>query len=303
MKYNSNMFNISPIIAVWIAWFATAANLVIAKAAVPYVTSALFILLACLLACAFFLPYLVKDGHWKILTQKEVWPLCLAMGTFGTALPMTVFMIALNYTTPVNGAILNQFEIIYSLILSYIFLKERPNLRQIGGSVLIILGVGLLLWRAGTTIQLKGDLIIVSWLWMFQVSHIFAKKLPKQMEPQLIAAARVLFAIPALLVLVTYLALFQGPFLFESNATLWSTLFLCAFVNYFLGNTYWYRAIRNMDLSKATAIILSYPIMTFVLSVFLGQDTISIYKVLGMILAVGGAYVVTGIVKQQGEKK
>lgn len=59
------------------------------------------------------------------------------MGTFGTALPMTIFMIALNYTTPVNGAILNQFEIIYSLILAAILLKERPTVRQVGGSLLI----------------------------------------------------------------------------------------------------------------------------------------------------------------------
>ena len=296
------MFHIAPVFAVWIAWFATAANLVISKAAVPYVTSALFILLACAAASVCFLPYLHKTGGWKILLDKKVWPQCLAMGTFGTALPMTIFMIALNYTTPVNGAILNQFEIIYSLILSAILLKERPTMAQIGGSLLILLGVGLLLWQAGTTVQLKGDLMIIGCLWMFQLSHISAKKLPAQMEPQLIAAARALFAMPALLVLVIYLAIFQGPLQFQSNATLWSTLVLCAVVNYFLGNTFWYQAIRHMDLSKATAIILSYPVMTFVLAVLLGQDKITTVKVLGMILAIGGAYIVTGMVKQ-GETK
>ncbi len=296
------MFNISPVFAIWIAWFATAANLVISKAAVPYVTSALFILLACMVASLCFLPYILRTDGWKILFDKKVWPQCLAMGTFGTALPMTIFMIALNYTTPVNGAILNQFEIIYSIILSAIILKERPTLRQIGGSLLILFGVGLLLWQAGTTVQLKGDLLIIGCLWMFQVSHIFAKKLPAQMPPQLISAARAIFAIPALLILVAYLAIFQGPLQFESNLTLWSMLILCAVVNYFLGNTYWYQAIRHMDLSKATAIILSYPVMTFILSVLLGQDKITLYKVFGMILAIGGAYIVTGMLKQ-GEQK
>ena len=296
------MFRIAPVFAIWIAWFATAANLVISKAAVPYVTSALFILLACAVASVCFLPYIRQTGGWKILLDKKVWPQCLAMGTFGTALPMTIFMIALNYTTPVNGAILNQFEIIYSLILSAVLLKEHPTVRQIGGSLLILLGVGLLLWQAGTTVQLKGDLMIIGCLWMFQLSHICAKKLPAQMPPQLIAAARALFAMPALLVLVIYLALFQGPLVFESNATLWSMLLLCAVVNYLLGNTFWYQAIRHMDLSKATAIILSYPVMTFVLAVLLGQDKITAVKVLGMILAIGGAYIVTGMVKQ-GENK
>ena len=58
------------------------------------------------------------------------------MGTFGTALPMTMFMIALKYTTPVNASIANQVEMIYSLVLAAILLKERPTLKQIGGSVL-----------------------------------------------------------------------------------------------------------------------------------------------------------------------
>jgi len=58
------MFNISPIIAVWIAWFATAANLVIGKAAVPYVTSALFLLLACLAAGRYFFCHnLIKNNQ------------------------------------------------------------------------------------------------------------------------------------------------------------------------------------------------------------------------------------------------
>ena len=110
------MFNIAPVYAIWIAWFITAANLVASKFAVPYITSALFMLLTCTLAAVLFLPYIHRTNGWKILLDKKIWPRCLAIGTFGTALPMTIFMIALNYTTPVNGAILNQFEIIYSLI-------------------------------------------------------------------------------------------------------------------------------------------------------------------------------------------
>ena len=58
-----------------------------------------------------------------------------------------------------------------------------------------------------------------------------------------------------------------------------------------------------MDLGKATAIILSYPVMTFIMSVLLGLDKITVFKVLGLILALSGAYIVTGIVSKQGEAK
>ena len=296
------MFKISPVYAIWLAWFATAVNVVISKLAVPYATSALFLLLVCLLASICFRIYFGKSGLWQALFRKDVWPKALAMGTFGTALPMTIFMIALNYTTPVNVAVANQFEIIYSLLLSAIILKERPTLKQIGGSILILLGVGMIILEGGTTLQAKGDLLVISCLWMYQVSHIFAKKLPSDLPPQVIAAARAFYAIPALAVLCIALALFQGPLLLNVHAsTLWLVIAASAVINYFLGNCYWYQAIRNMDLSKATAIILSYPVMTYIVSVLFRQDRVTFYKVLGMILAVGGAYIVTLLAK--GAKK
>ena len=292
------MFKIAPVYAIWLAWLATSINVVISKLAVPYVTSTLFLLFACLVAVVCFRIYFGNSGTWNNLFRKDVWPQALAMGTFGTALPMTVFMVALNYTTPVNAAIANQFEIIYSLVLSAIILKERPTLKQIGGSVLILLGVGLIVLEGGTSIQAKGDLMIVGCLWMYQVSHIFAKKLPPDLSPQTIAAARAFYAMPALAVLCIGLAIFQGPLQFDAHApVLWIILVTSAVINYFLGNSYWYQAIRNMDLSKATAIILSYPVMTYILSASFGQDKVTLIKMAGMVLAVGGAYIVTGIVK------
>lgn len=293
------MSKLSPLLAIWLSCLCTATNVVISKMATPYVTSALFLLGACFSACVLLSYPLGKTGWKRILSPDVRWK-GLGMGTFGTALTMTVFMVALNYTTPVNSAVDNQFEIIYSLILSAIILKERPTGKQIGGSLFILLGVILIVLKGGYT-QAKGDFLILGSLWMFQVSHIFAKKLPADLTAPQIAAARAFYAMPALIVLLAALYLIQGPLLFDSNATLWGTLLGSAVVNYVIGNILWYHAIRNMDLSKATAIILCYPVFTFILSVALGQDTLSTYKILGMALAVGGAYMVTSSAKKQGE--
>ena len=290
------MSKLSPLVAIWISCVCTAINVVISKMATPYVTSALFLLGACFSACVFLSFHLGESGWKRILAPDVRWK-GLGMGTFGTALTMTVFMIALNYTTPVNSAVDNQFEIIYSLILSAIVLKERPSMKQIGGSLFILLGVILIVLKGGYT-QAKGDFLILGSLWMFQISHIFAKKLPADLTAPQIAAARAFYAMPALIVLLAGLYIVQGPFLFDGNATLWGTLLGSAVINYVAGNILWYHAIRNMDLSKATAIILCYPIFTFIFSVLLGQDTISTYKVLGMALAIGGAYLVTSSAKK-----
>lgn len=298
------MFNILPVYAIWLAWTATSINVVISKLAVPYATASLFLFLTCAFAALCFRIYFGASGEWKNLFRKDVWPKALGMGTFGTALPMTMFMLALKYTTPVNASIANQVEMIYSLVLSAILLKERPTLKQIGGSVLILMGVIMIVLEGGTSIQAKGDLMVIGYVWMYQVSHIFAKKLPKDLAPQTISAARVFYALPALGVLVLCWPLLDGPVVFNAAApALWIILVISAIINYFLGNSYWYQAIRNMDLSKATAIILSYPVGTYVLSVAFGQDQITLPKIAGMILAVGGAYIVTGIVKTKGASK
>ena len=298
------MFNVLPVHAIWLAWLATSINVVISKLAVPYATACLFLFFTCAFAALCFRIYFGNSGQWQNLFRKDVWPKALGMGTFGTALPMTMFMLALKYTTPVNAAIANQVEMIYSLILAAILLKERPTLKQIGGSVLILIGVILIVLEGGTSIQAKGDLMVIGYVWMYQVSHIFAKKLPKDLAPQTISAARVFYALPALAVLISCWPLLDGPIMLDVTApALWIILLISAIINYFLGNSYWYQAIRNMDLSKATAIILSYPVGTYILSVTFGQDKITLAKIVGMVLAVGGAYVVTGIVKTKGESK
>ncbi len=295
------MSKLSPLVAIWISCICTATNVVISKLATPYVTSALFLLGACFSACV-GLSFVIGIPGWKRLLRADVRWKGLGMGTFGTALTMTVFMVALNYTTPVNSAIDNQFEIIYSLILSALILKERPTWKQIGGSLFILLGVILIVLKGGGYTQAKGDFLILGSLWMFQVSHIFAKKLPADLTAAQIAAARAFYAMPALIVLLIALYCIQGPLLFNGSAVLWGTLLGSALINYMAGNILWYHAIRNMDLSKATAIILCYPVFTFIISVLLKQDTISMYKIIGMVLAVGGAYVVTNTAKKQGVK-
>ena len=149
------MFKVSPVAAIWLAWFFVASNVVVTKFATPYAASALYMLVSCVAATVLFMPYLLKTGGHKVLFKKGVWQQCLLMATFGTALPMTIFMLALNYTTPTNAAVLNQFEMVYSLIMAYFLLGEKPTGKQFFGSALIIFGVGILLWHTGNVRPIK----------------------------------------------------------------------------------------------------------------------------------------------------
>ena len=290
-----------PSLAIWADTLITAVNMIMAAYAVEYASAPLFLLFAALGATLCFAPHITRIHAWKrVFDKKYIWRY-IGIGTLGTALPMTIMVYALNFTTPTNASILNQFEIIYSLLLAWMLLREKPSWRQLGGSALIIGGVTMLLWQAGFTPQLKGDLMVIGCLWMFQLSHILAKKLPADLDGQTVACIRSLYASPALLLLVLHINGSQG-LLFRPTATLLYCVLFSAIFCYYIGNALWYYGIRNMALGKATAIILSYPVFTFLLSVMLGLDKITVFKILGLILALGGAYIVT-LVPTKGEIK
>ena len=67
---------------------------------------------------------------------------------------------------------------------------------------------------------------------------------------------------------------------------------------YVYGNYLWYIAIRRMDLSKATTLILTYPVFTYMLSAIFGYDKITVLKTLGIIFALGGAYMVNNVIRK-----
>lgn len=290
------MRNISPLKALWGALLITSASPLMGKWAAD-LSPAMLLLISNFISIFYFAPQLTKEKQWGLMLKKDIIFKLAAVGLFGTALPFLLLLISLQYTTPANSAILNQTEVVYSLILTYIFLKERPTGKQILGTAMVVLGAVIILLSESFTIRWKGDIIVILTVWMFQVSHIAAKKLPQNLSANFIAGGRAVFAflwcIPMVIVSKP-LGLSVDVSLTLKAALI--VLFM-AFLNYGLKNTLWYKAIRNMDLSKATAVILSYPVFTYVFSIAFGMDGLHLYQFCGLVFALVGAYLVTNVIK------
>ncbi len=290
----------SPLTAAWICWAIVGLSPIMGKYAVGLISPVVLVFLGTLLGILYFAPWITKNHKWgELLAPQTAWKF-LFIGTFGTALPFTAFLIALHYTTPGNAAILQQSELIYSLIFAAIFLKEFPSRGQLGGSALIILGVLIILLKEQYTPRWTGDLIIIGSTWMLQAGSTLAKKLPKHLDYRVIGMARNLFALPALLVILGVMYVLGEPFTFKPTATAWVVLGYTGILKYGLAMVVWYKAIRALDLSKVTAIYLSYPVLSLLLSAALGLDTVTLHQVLGLLITCAGAYWVSLTVKQQG---
>lgn len=284
---------LSPVQALWLALFITAGSPIAGKFSVGYMSPSFILLAGTLTTLALYAPWLTKHKMWGRLVDKDIRFRLSVMGLFGTALPFMLLLLALRWTTPSNSAILNQAESVYSLIFAFLFLRERPSLKQIAGTVMVVAGAVLILAVNGYTPMWKGDLIVIGTVWMFQVSHIAAKKLPQDISVDFITAARGFYGFLWSAVLALAALPLGMEISFKPSAVSVAALFYIAVFVYTLRNKFWYQAIRNMPLAKATAVILSYPVFTYILSVATGFDKIQLYQAAGLALALGGAYMVT----------
>ncbi len=292
----------TPVQSLWFSLFITAFYPVVGKYAVGVLSPIALLLCGTFIAVLFFARWLTKEKLWGRFFKKDVFAKFAVVGLFGTALPYILILLALRYTTPTNSAILNQTEAIYSLILAAIFLHEKPTAKQLFGTGLIICGVVLTLFNDNFAVRWKGDLIVLGTVWMFQISHIAAKKLPADLTPAFLTAGRSLFSFFWCLPLWLLLYLFGADTGMTFSYKSVTVLIYFGAINYVLGNLTWYKAIRNMDLSKATAVILSYPAFTYLISVFSGYDKFGFYQTAGLILALSGAYMVTSVIRKAKAK-
>lgn len=289
----------NPLAATWICWAIIGLSPIAGKYAVGVISPVLLVFLGTLLGVLYFTPWITRHQKWGELFNKSTAWKFLFIGTFGTALPFTILLIALHYTTPGNAAILQQSELIYSLIFAAVFLKEYPSKEQLAGSALIVLGVVIILMKEHYTPRWTGDLLVVGCTWMLQAGSTVAKKLPKTLDYRVIGMARNLFALPALTVILAVMAC-TDTLVLKPNFQMFSVLAYTGFLKYGLAMVVWYKAIRALDLSKVTAIYLSYPVLSLALSVLIGFEKAAPYQLVGLALSMAGAYWVSLTVKKQG---
>jgi drug/metabolite transporter (DMT)-like permease len=281
----------SPIIAIWINWVFTSTFPLCTAFAVRSFHPVILAWATATLGFVYFSPnkeIKVRDFFAPALRG----PLFM-MGFFGSALPIVLLSTAMQYTTPANAAILAQIEVVYSLIMSRMFLKEKITPVKLLGGGLVISGTLLIAFRDRFSPRWHGDLMVLCAPWMYQLSHVYAKKLPAGLKPGFIAAARGFYAGASLLPWVVIIALMHhSDFALPPVSAIATVLGMGLVLNGF-NMEMWYVAIRGMELSHASVIILSYPVMTFILSALLGVEHIHLYQACGLGCALVGAYIST----------
>jgi drug/metabolite transporter (DMT)-like permease len=282
-------------VAMFLVALIYAANFSLAKMAMPqYVGAFGFILLRVSAAASlFFISSLfIKEK----VAKKDIGTLILT-SIFGVALNMLTFFKGLELTTPINGSLIMLMTPILVLVFSFVVLKEKLNFLKIIG---IVLGLGgaLMLTLSNSNAAsvyapdpLWGNILVGINAASYGVYLIMVKPLAKKYHP--ITIMKWNFGIGLL---------FVFPFgLQQSLEVNWQTmpyeiilviafvLFFVTFVNYLLNAI----ALTMVSPSVVGAYIYLQPVLTALIAVIGGHDSLTLTITISSLLIFGGVYLVS----------
>src|SRR5271163_3274154 len=205
-------------------------------------------------------------------------------GTVTTSLTLTY---GLSQIGAVAGVLLLQTEPVYSLILSTLFVGERPSMRQLLATATILVGIGSVFAGGGSFSPLWASAILFLTPLSWQASHVMGLKLMPPLTPASLTGGRFFYAS---IVLTVLLLIFRRESLVQlADPTALTVILATGFVVYFLGALSWFGAINRLSLAWTTALVVpGIPILSILFAVIFLGERATMREIVGILISVTG---------------
>ncbi len=241
-----------------------------------------------LVATLCVLPVVYARGELSMLVDRRYRMRLLLLSIIGTVVTTLTLIFGLRRIDAVAGTLLLQSEPVYSLLLATLFAGERPTLRQLGATAIIITGIV-------STIDASSSAYSPAWAAMlvagtpllWQTSHVLSLPVMPPLSPVCMTAARYGYAA---VVLILALAVVNPRAIGQlADPVVLGTILATGVVCYFLASLAWYAAINRLSLAWTTALVIpGIPLLSIVCAiVFLGEHA-TLRDFIGILLAIAG---------------
>ena len=214
---------------------------------------------------------LLYTGELRLIVDRRYRGRLFWVAMAGTVMTSLTVTYGLTRIGAVAGVLLMQTEPVYSLILSTIFVGERPSGRQMIATATILVGIGSVFAGGGSFSPLWASAIIFATPLFWQTSHVIGLKLMPPLTPTAIIGGRFLYAA---IVLSALLIVFRRDSIVQlGDPVTLGVILVTGFFIYFLGGLTWYGAINRLSLAWTTALVIpGIPILSILFAVmFLGR--------------------------------
>ena len=280
-------------IALFAAQIVYALNYSIAKGLMPQFIGPLsLVFLRITGACVLFWVLSIFAKTQKVEKADMIKMMWLAL--FGVVINQVFFIWGLSLTHPINSAIIMVSNPIIVFIFTLIILKERITLLKVSGLTLAIAGALMLLFFKGNfdfgSETMMGDLMTLINSTSWAIFVVMVK--PIMQKYNAVTAMRWMFLFGSIYIMPIGLndMLHTNWQLFTPHAV-FATCFVVIATTFFayLLNIY---GLQSLSPSTVSMYIYLQPFLASIFAIFMGEDKLTVIKILSGILIICGLYLV-----------
>ena len=256
----------------------------------------LFIALRLTIATLFFVPVLFINGrHWP--TDTNIWRLGIVSGILGVAIPMTSFILSLQYQSSGVASIFVTASPAIIVIMAHFALPDEKMTRNKGlGLVLALLGALFLVWRGESGLAdvnraspLGFGLVMIG-LVSEAVNTMFVRRRMRDIDPMTITGIRLLTG--AVIALV--IALLVGDFTLTAVSPAgYFSLGYAALIGALAGQFTAFVIQRRFGATAFSLTSYLIPVVATTFGVVLLDEIVTWAMLIGVILIGSGIYLIS----------
>lgn len=269
-------------------------NMVASRFGIREFDPLLFIALRLTIATLFFIPFLFLTGH-RLPRETAVWRSAIISGILGVSIPMSTFILSLQYQSSGVASILLTAAPVMMVIAAHLFLPDEKLTRHKGLGVLLALAGTLFLavrgesgLDVGRASPLGFGLIMIG-VTSETANAMFVRQHMKKMDPMTVTGIRLgvgalVLAVITLLVADTSLA--------EITVTGYVSLGYAALIGALGGQFMAFYVMRRFGATAFSLTAYLIPVVAVILGVLVLDEIVTWGMLVGVVIIGGGIFMI-----------
>ena len=257
-------------------------------------------------------PMLINGLRWSVTGLVLVWwfPIpkkylkeLLILSFIGCTLQYSLTFSGLNIIDASSAVLFVQFEVPFGILIAFLWLKEKPSIKNLIG--LVIAFTGLIVLSGTPSLQGKylGVILVLSGAFTWALAQVFAKPISERLNGIVITAWLGVLAGPQLILASQ---LFEGSVVSNIRSAdyqAWLIVLYLGLLMNALGYSIWYYVLGIYPVNKILPIMLLLPITGVVTAImFLGERPDLKVFIGGIVILFGVGMILIGKIKNQRVK-
>ena len=200
-----------------------------------------------------------------------------------------------NEAMPATAAnLILQIQIPFAVLLDWLIMKEKLDIRKAAGTALAVLGVAIVIGLPEEAPGLVPTIMIIVSAFCWSLGQVLARRFGKDSGVGLLKANA--FGSVPQLILATLL-IEQGQWQSVASATWleWSMLAFVGVVGFYLAYMCWFTLLKQCRMDEAAPFILLMPVVGIITAALVLGESVSIEQLLGGAVILGGLAIVSGV--------